>query len=62
MTFAVNNDHPSDLDRKAAIGNPAEPQMCYIRLDCADEVADGLRRLSMKHHKTLDIPEEATRF
>ena len=63
MTFTpINNDHPTDLDRKAAIGNTNENQLCYVRLDGADEVAMGLRRLSMKQHKTLDIPEEATRL
>ena len=61
VSFASNSEHPSELDRKVAIGNLPESQH-YVRLDGAEEVASGLRPLSAKQHKTLDVPEEATRL
>ena len=62
LNFAVNNDRPSYTDRKVSLSNASEPQ-CYVRLDCADEVAKGFSRLSMKNRRTtLNIPEEATRL
>lgn len=63
MTFALNNERPSELDKNLVITNsPESPTPCYVRLDGAQEAATGLRRLSERQHKTFDIPEEATRL